>query len=138
MGRSNKRSAPRARQQMAFHERSSITTRLTIVSEGSKWSWVIEHDGKIYTSGTPPAPGPAVFNELSTANASLVTKAVKASPDPVGTAAQLLNELGLWVAQNPRQQAPQPQMTFPSNLANRRNVGQRHESSYSYAAGRHF
>ena len=58
---------------MAFHERSSITTRLTIVSEGSKWSWVIEHDGKIYTSGTPPASGPAVFNELSTANASVVT-----------------------------------------------------------------
>ena len=44
---------------MAFHERSTITTRLTILKEAS----------------------------------------------------------------SPRQQEPQPQTTFPSNLANRRNVG---------------
>ena len=49
----------------------------------------------------------------------------------VTTAAQLLHQLGLWVAENPRQQAPQPQMTFPSNLANRRNVGQRHGPAFS-------
>ena len=57
-------------------------------------------------------------------------QAVKASSDPVATAAQLLHQLGLWAAQNP-QQAPQRQMTFPSDLANRRSVGQRHGPSYS-------
>ena len=40
----------------------------------------------------------------------------------VTTAAQIPNELGLWAARNP-QQAPQRQMTFPSDLASRRSVG---------------
>ena len=44
----------------------------------------------------------------------------------VTTAAQILNELA-----SPRQQALRPQMTFPSNLANRRSVGQRAGPSYS-------
>ena len=66
MGRSNKRiSRAPARQQMAFHEPSSTTTRLTLLEEGSKWSWTIDHGGQTYTSGIRPASGPAVFNELS-------------------------------------------------------------------------
>jgi hypothetical protein len=37
-GRSNKRtSAGTAHGQMAFHERSTITTPLTILNEGSRW-----------------------------------------------------------------------------------------------------
>jgi len=68
-GRSNRRSSARtAHGQMAFHERSTISTRLTILNEASR----------------------------------------------------------------PRHQAtPQPQTTFPSNLANRRDVGQRHGSAFS-------
>ena len=50
---------------MAFHEPSSTTTRLTLLEEGSKWSWTIDHGGQTYTSGIRPASGPAVFNELS-------------------------------------------------------------------------
>ena len=58
-------------------------------------------------------------------------QAVLSSPDQVSTAAQILNELGLWQASSPRQQAPRQQMTLPSNLANRRNVGQRTGPGYA-------
>ncbi len=55
---------------------------------------------------------------------------VESSPDPVGMAAHLLGGLGYWQPQAQRQQAPQQQMAFPSNLANRRNVGQRSGLGY--------
>ena len=46
-------------------------TSLTILSEpNGQWSWVIEHYGKTYTSGIPPASGPSRFNELSSATSS--------------------------------------------------------------------
>ena len=67
-GRKNKStSEATVGQQTASYERSS----LTIVSEpGGRWSWFIELDGKVYTSGLPPASGPARFNELSSALSS--------------------------------------------------------------------
>jgi len=49
----------------------------------------------------------------------------------VTTAAQIPNELGLWAARNP-QQAPQRQMTFPSDVASRRSIG----SMVRHSAGR--
>ena len=95
--------------------------RTTVMA--SKTDFVAEH-------------GKAAYDELDRRSVELVqtghpvaqqfVQAVGTSPDPVSTAAQILAELGLWVQQNPRQQAPQPQTTFPTNLANRRNVGQRH------------
>ena len=57
-------------------------------------------------------------------------QAVASSADPVLTAAQLLHQLACGNAQGP-QQAPQQQMAFPSNLANRRNVGQRAGPGYA-------
>ena len=70
-GRRNKRTSESTeRQQTAFHERPTVTTRLTIVNEGATWSWTLDHYGKTYTAGTPPATGPAVFNELSSALAT--------------------------------------------------------------------
>jgi len=55
-------------------------------------------------------------------------EAVKTSSDPVVTAAQLLHQLGLWRAE--AQQAPRQQVNLPSNLANRRNMGQRNGPAY--------
>ena len=55
---------------------------------------------------------------------------VQSSPDPVSTAAQFLAEMGLW-QQQPSHQPQQAARTFPSNLANRRNVGQRHGPAFS-------
>jgi hypothetical protein len=85
--------------------------------------------------------GKGAYNEIDRLSIELVQsghpvgqqfyQAVLSSSDPVTTAAQFLAELGVWQQQNPRQQAPQQQMTFPSNLANRRNVGQRHGPSFS-------
>ena len=40
---------------------------MKVINDGSKWSWAMEHYGVSYTSGIPPASGPAVFNELNTA-----------------------------------------------------------------------
>ncbi len=71
-GRRNKLTSERRQPgQMALQPRPPVvTTRLTIVNEGAQWSWTLDHYGKSYTAGTPPASGPAVFNELSTALAS--------------------------------------------------------------------
>ena len=67
-GRKNKStSAPPASQETASHERSSLTI---LAEPGGRWSWFIELDGKVYTSGLPPATGPARFNELSGALSS--------------------------------------------------------------------
>jgi len=83
--------------------------------------------------------GKAAYDELDRRSLELVqsghpvaqqfVQAVQGSQDPIGTAAQILHQLGAW--QPPQQQAPQQQMTFPSNLASRRNVGQRHGPSYA-------
>ena len=86
--------------------------------------------------------GKAAYDELDRRSMELMQsghpvaaqfqQAVVSSPDPISTAAQILHQLGVWGQQTP-QQAPQqqPQMTFPSNLANRRNVGQRAGPGYS-------
>ena len=57
-------------------------------------------------------------------------QAVRTSSEPVTTAARLLFQLGVGNAQV-RQQAPQQQMTFPSDFASRRSVGARTGPSYS-------
>ena len=86
--------------------------------------------------------GKAAYNQIDQLSVELAqsghpvgqqfVQAVKASADPVTTAAQLLHQMGLWAAQG-QQQAPQrqPQPAFPSNLANRRNVGQRSGPGYA-------
>jgi len=59
-------------------------------------------------------------------------QAVKSSAEPVLAAAQLLHQMGLWQPQvRAAQAAPQPQMNFPSNLANRRTMGQRSGPGYA-------
>ena len=69
-GRKNKStSEPTQTQQTAFQQPSS----LTILSEpNGQWSWIIEHGGKAYIAGTPPASGPARFNVLNHAADSVV------------------------------------------------------------------
>jgi hypothetical protein len=70
--RRNKRTSESTEgQQTAFQTPPPVvTTRLTIVNEGATWSWTLEHYGKTYEAGVPPATGPARFNELSSALAS--------------------------------------------------------------------
>jgi hypothetical protein len=60
-GRRNKSTSARtAHAQMPFHERPT----LIVFPVGShQWSWRIEQAGQTVTAGTPPASGPAVFNE---------------------------------------------------------------------------
>ena len=72
MSRSNKRTSDsRPPRQTALQPPPPVvTTRLTIINEGARWSWSLEHYGVSYTSGIPPASGPAVFNELNTADDS--------------------------------------------------------------------
>jgi hypothetical protein len=60
-GRRNKSTSARtAHAQTPFHERPT----LIVFPVGShQWSWRIEQAGQTVTAGTPPASGPAVFNE---------------------------------------------------------------------------
>ena len=64
MSRSNKRTSDsRPPRQTASRQPSSLTV-LTVRSDPQgRWVWDIELGGKTYTSGVPPATGPAVFNE---------------------------------------------------------------------------
>ena len=65
-GRSNKlTSDSRPPRQTALQQPPAVTTRLTILNEGSQWSWTLEHYGKTYTSGIARASGPATFGDPS-------------------------------------------------------------------------
>jgi len=68
-GRRNKSTGERRQHQQTALQQPPpvVTTKLTIINEGARWSWAMEHYGVSYTSGVPPASGPAVFNELNTA-----------------------------------------------------------------------
>jgi len=86
--------------------------------------------------------GKAAYNQIDQLSVELAhsghpvaqqfLQAVQTSSDPVTTAAQLLHQLGVWNGQGQQQpQQQQPARTaFPSNLANRRNMGQRNGPAY--------
>ena len=68
-GRQNKRTSDsRPPRQTALQPPPPVvTTKLTIINEGARWSWTLEHYGRTFTAGTPPLSGSAVFPDLSTA-----------------------------------------------------------------------
>jgi hypothetical protein len=67
-GRRNKLTSESAKRQQTASQQPSSLTILTVRSDSQgRWVWAIELDGKTYTSGVPPATGPAVFNERNQA-----------------------------------------------------------------------
>lgn len=112
---------------------SQIDQRLAALDQREKAMAAAEGRTKFIASRSEfvSEHGRAKFNELDAASMQLVqsghpvaaqyAEAIKTSPDPVGTAAQLLSEWGLWSPGQPQQ----PQPVFPTNIAAARNVGGR-------------